>query len=226
MPQPVIDRIPAGVRLLTEENLRPGRRHRGIRRRRQREIAAANRTEYGLASYFYTRDLNRAARVTAKLRISGDGGDRSRRHLPDAAAPFGGTKRSGFGRERRRRRHRRLPRDQVRRDLDGCGCRTESSPGNDHPLTRQPTDHLLPARNGVASTWFPLGASERIHEPALTIRTSCLPAARPTAHAYPTWPIAVQQPRPSSSDPESRAAPTIRTCRRWSGFTWSVLRSS
>jgi succinate-semialdehyde dehydrogenase/glutarate-semialdehyde dehydrogenase len=60
-------------------------------------IAAANRTEYGLASYFYTRDLSRAARGAAQLQSGMIGINRG--VISDAAAPFGGIKHSGFGRE-------------------------------------------------------------------------------------------------------------------------------
>ena len=224
MPQPVIDRIPACVRLLTEEIFGPvaaiagfDTEAEGDRRGEPDRIWPGVLLLYPRPEPGRSRDCQTAVRGWWGS-IAASSPMRQRRSAAPSI-PASGAKAAST-------RHRRLPRDQVRRDLTAAAAVRRAAPVNDHPLTRQPTDHLLPARNGVASTRFPLGASKRIHEAALTIQTSCLPAARPTAHAYPTWPIAVQQPRPSSSDPESRAAPTIRTCRRWSGFTWSVLRSS
>jgi succinate-semialdehyde dehydrogenase/glutarate-semialdehyde dehydrogenase len=60
-------------------------------------IAAANDTEYGLVAYVYTRDLNRAIRVCERLEVGMVGLNQGM--VSNAAAPFGGTKQSGFGRE-------------------------------------------------------------------------------------------------------------------------------
>ena len=60
-------------------------------------IEAANSTEYGLASYFYSRDLERCMRVAGALDSGMVGGNRG--VIADAAAPFGGIKQSGIGRE-------------------------------------------------------------------------------------------------------------------------------
>ena len=60
-------------------------------------IAAANNTEYGLAAYFYTQNLDRASRVANALETGMVGINRG--IIADAAAPFGGVKESGFGRE-------------------------------------------------------------------------------------------------------------------------------
>ncbi|MBI1274079.1 MAG: succinate-semialdehyde dehydrogenase [Alphaproteobacteria bacterium] len=60
-------------------------------------IALANDTEYGLAAYFYTRDLGRAFRVAEALEagiVAVNEGVFS-----TETAPFGGVKQSGFGRE-------------------------------------------------------------------------------------------------------------------------------
>jgi succinate-semialdehyde dehydrogenase / glutarate-semialdehyde dehydrogenase len=92
----VLDRIPTGARLLTEEIFGPVAAVAGFDTEAQ-GIAAANKTEYGLVSYFYTSDLSRAARVTAQLQSGMVGINRG--VVSDAAAPFGGTKESGFGRE-------------------------------------------------------------------------------------------------------------------------------
>lgn len=60
-------------------------------------IAMANDTTYGLASYVYTRDLSRAIRVCEALRFAIVGVNDI--NPTSAAAPFGGTKESGLGRE-------------------------------------------------------------------------------------------------------------------------------
>ncbi|PZS07378.1 MAG: NAD-dependent succinate-semialdehyde dehydrogenase [Solirubrobacterales bacterium] len=60
-------------------------------------IAAANDTEYGLVAYLYTRDLNRALRVSEHLQTGMVGLNQGM--VSNAAAPFGGIKQSGFGRE-------------------------------------------------------------------------------------------------------------------------------
>ncbi len=60
-------------------------------------IAAANDTEYGLASYVYTRDLARTIRVAEALQYGMVGINSGL--LSNPAAPFGGVKASGFGRE-------------------------------------------------------------------------------------------------------------------------------
>jgi succinate-semialdehyde dehydrogenase/glutarate-semialdehyde dehydrogenase len=60
-------------------------------------IRLANDTEYGLVSYVYTRDLARGLRVSEKLDSGMVGLNRGL--VSDPAAPFGGTKQSGLGRE-------------------------------------------------------------------------------------------------------------------------------
>jgi succinate-semialdehyde dehydrogenase/glutarate-semialdehyde dehydrogenase len=60
-------------------------------------IALANDTEYGLVSYVYTRDVARGLRVSEALESGMVGLNRGL--ISDAAAPFGGTKQSGIGRE-------------------------------------------------------------------------------------------------------------------------------
>jgi succinate-semialdehyde dehydrogenase/glutarate-semialdehyde dehydrogenase len=60
-------------------------------------IAAANDTEYGLVSYVYTRDLNRAVRVCERLETGMVGLNQG--IVSNPAAPFGGVKHSGLGRE-------------------------------------------------------------------------------------------------------------------------------
>ena len=75
-------------------------------------IRLANKTEYGLASYFFARDVGRVFRVAEALEagiVSVNEGIFS-----TEVAPFGGFKHSGIGREGLEVRHRRVPRDQIR----------------------------------------------------------------------------------------------------------------
>jgi succinate-semialdehyde dehydrogenase/glutarate-semialdehyde dehydrogenase len=60
-------------------------------------IAAANDTEYGLVAYVYTSNLKRALRVVEGLETGMVGLNQGM--VSNAAAPFGGIKQSGFGRE-------------------------------------------------------------------------------------------------------------------------------
>ncbi len=60
-------------------------------------IAMANNTEYGLISYIYSRDLRRAMVVSEALESGMVGINRG--VVSDPAAPFGGVKQSGLGRE-------------------------------------------------------------------------------------------------------------------------------
>ncbi len=60
-------------------------------------IAIANDTPYGLASYFYTRDLARAWRVAEALEYGIVGINEG--IISSELAPFGGVKESGLGRE-------------------------------------------------------------------------------------------------------------------------------
>ncbi|MEO3678365.1 NAD-dependent succinate-semialdehyde dehydrogenase [Rheinheimera fenheensis] len=63
----------------------------------QDAIALANSTEYGLAAYFYSRDIGRVFRVAQQLQFGMVGINEG--IISNAAAPFGGVKQSGFGRE-------------------------------------------------------------------------------------------------------------------------------
>ena len=60
-------------------------------------IAMANGTEYGLISYVYSSDLARGLRVSERMESGMVGLNRGL--VSDPAAPFGGTKQSGLGRE-------------------------------------------------------------------------------------------------------------------------------
>jgi succinate-semialdehyde dehydrogenase / glutarate-semialdehyde dehydrogenase len=60
-------------------------------------IARANDTEYGLSSYVFTRDLARTIRIAESLEYGMVGVNTGL--VSNPAAPFGGVKASGFGRE-------------------------------------------------------------------------------------------------------------------------------
>ena len=60
-------------------------------------IRLANDTEYGLAAYVYSRDIMRAMRVGRGIETGMVGINRGL--MSDPAAPFGGVKQSGLGRE-------------------------------------------------------------------------------------------------------------------------------
>ena len=60
-------------------------------------VARANDTEYGLVAYLYTNDLKRGLKVSEQLEYGMIGLNRGL--VSDPAAPFGGVKQSGLGRE-------------------------------------------------------------------------------------------------------------------------------
>jgi succinate-semialdehyde dehydrogenase/glutarate-semialdehyde dehydrogenase len=60
-------------------------------------VALANKSEVGLAGYFYTKDIQRVWRVAEALEVGMIGVNTG--IISDALAPFGGVKQSGFGRE-------------------------------------------------------------------------------------------------------------------------------
>jgi len=60
-------------------------------------IRLSNATEYGLSAYLYTGDLQRGLDISQKLEYGMVGINRGL--VSDVAAPFGGVKQSGLGRE-------------------------------------------------------------------------------------------------------------------------------
>ncbi|RKQ96521.1 NAD-dependent succinate-semialdehyde dehydrogenase [Maricaulis maris] len=92
----VIDGITADMAVMREEIFGPVAPLAGFETEAD-VIALANATEYGLAAYVYTRDLGRAWRVGEALAYGMVGINEG--VLSSAAAPFGGVKQSGFGRE-------------------------------------------------------------------------------------------------------------------------------
>ncbi|MGW6724657.1 NAD-dependent succinate-semialdehyde dehydrogenase [Nocardia sp. NPDC055029] len=92
----VLTDISADARILREEVFGPVAAIAGFDDEDQ-AVYAANHTEYGLAAYIYTRDLHRALRVSDALEAGMVGVNRG--IISDVAAPFGGIKQSGLGRE-------------------------------------------------------------------------------------------------------------------------------
>jgi succinate-semialdehyde dehydrogenase/glutarate-semialdehyde dehydrogenase len=88
--------VPDDARLLKEEIFGPVAPVKGFRSE-QEAIQAANDTEYGLVAYLYTPDMKRALRVTEALETGMVGLNQG--IVSNPAAPFGGVKASGFGRE-------------------------------------------------------------------------------------------------------------------------------
>ncbi len=66
-------------------------------RAEQEAIALANDTPYGLAAYFYARDIGRVWRVAEELEYGIVGINEG--IISNEVAPFGGIKESGHGRE-------------------------------------------------------------------------------------------------------------------------------
>ncbi|GEM_PF-8244 len=92
----VIDRVPAAAAILGTEIFGPVAPVVTFTDEAD-VIACANDTEYGLVSYVYTRDLARGLRVSDALEAGMVGLNRGL--VSDPAAPFGGVKQSGIGRE-------------------------------------------------------------------------------------------------------------------------------
>lgn len=95
-PATVLTDVPADARILKEEVFGPVAPIVGFDTEEE-GIAAANDTEYGLAAYIYTQSLDRALRVAESIQAGMVGINRG--VISDPAAPFGGVKESGFGRE-------------------------------------------------------------------------------------------------------------------------------
>ncbi len=88
--------VPADARLMKEETFGPVAPL--VRFSTEREaIAMANDTEYGLACYFYSRDIGRIWRVAEALEFGMVGINEG--IISTEVAPFGGVKQSGIGRE-------------------------------------------------------------------------------------------------------------------------------
>ena len=95
-PATVLADVPADARILKEEVFGPVAPITGFDTEEE-GVAAANDTEYGLAAYIYTQSLDRALRAADGIQSGMVGINRG--VISDPAAPFGGVKESGFGRE-------------------------------------------------------------------------------------------------------------------------------
>jgi len=95
-PATVLDKVPDSATLLREEIFGPVAALQSFSSEDE-VIRRANDTEYGLVAYVYTRDLGRGMRVSERLEFGMIGLNRGL--VSDPAAPFGGMKQSGIGRE-------------------------------------------------------------------------------------------------------------------------------
>lgn len=95
-PPTVLTDIPTGARITREEIFGPVAAVQTFSTEEE-VLRAANDTEFGLVSYLYTRDLNRALRMSERLESGMVGLNRG--YVSDPSAPFGGMKHSGVGRE-------------------------------------------------------------------------------------------------------------------------------
>jgi succinate-semialdehyde dehydrogenase / glutarate-semialdehyde dehydrogenase len=95
-PATVLDGVPDGATMLREEIFGPVAAIQTFQSEAE-VIKRANDTEYGLVAYLYTRDLSRGMRVCEQLDFGMVGLNRGL--VSDPAAPFGGMKQSGIGRE-------------------------------------------------------------------------------------------------------------------------------
>jgi succinate-semialdehyde dehydrogenase/glutarate-semialdehyde dehydrogenase len=88
--------VPSQARLCHEEIFGPVAALQRFRTEAE-VVALANDTPYGLASYFFSRDVGRAWRVAAALHVGIVGINEG--FISTELAPFGGVKESGLGRE-------------------------------------------------------------------------------------------------------------------------------
>jgi succinate-semialdehyde dehydrogenase / glutarate-semialdehyde dehydrogenase len=95
-PATVITKVPDNAQLLREEIFGPVAAIQTFKSEDD-VVARANDTEYGLVAYLYTRDIGRGLRVSERLEYGMVGLNRGL--VSDPAAPFGGMKQSGLGRE-------------------------------------------------------------------------------------------------------------------------------
>ena len=93
----VLTDVPARRPDVPRGDLRPGRAGRSPSPTEDEGVALANDTEFGLVAYVFTQDLSRAIRVSERLETGMVGLNDG--VVSNPAAPFGGVKDSGFGRE-------------------------------------------------------------------------------------------------------------------------------
>ena len=95
-PPTVLDGVPTDAKIAQEEIFGPVAAITAFATEDE-AIAAANATDFGLIAYVYTRDLALGLRVSEKIEAGMVGINRGL--VSDPAAPFGGVKQSGLGRE-------------------------------------------------------------------------------------------------------------------------------
>jgi succinate-semialdehyde dehydrogenase/glutarate-semialdehyde dehydrogenase len=95
-PATVLTNVPDSAEMLHEEIFGPVASIQAFKSEDE-AIRRANDTEYGLVAYLYTNDMNRGMRLSEKLDFGMIGLNRGL--VSDPAAPFGGMKQSGIGRE-------------------------------------------------------------------------------------------------------------------------------
>ena len=95
-PATVLANVPDSADMLKEEIFGPVAAIQSFKSEDE-VIRRANDTEYGLVAYLYTKDLTRGMRVSEQLDFGMVGLNRGL--VSDPAAPFGGMKQSGIGRE-------------------------------------------------------------------------------------------------------------------------------
>ncbi len=92
----VLTNVPATARIMHEEIFGPVAPIMTFSTEAE-AVELANDTEYGLVAYAYTRDLNRGLRLAEELEVGMLGLNTG--IVSNPAAPFGGVKQSGLGRE-------------------------------------------------------------------------------------------------------------------------------
>jgi succinate-semialdehyde dehydrogenase / glutarate-semialdehyde dehydrogenase len=95
-PATVLANVPDNAKMLNEEIFGPVASLQTFKSDDE-VIKRANDTEYGLVAYLYTKDMSRGLRASEKLDFGMIGLNRGL--VSDPAAPFGGMKQSGIGRE-------------------------------------------------------------------------------------------------------------------------------
>jgi succinate-semialdehyde dehydrogenase/glutarate-semialdehyde dehydrogenase len=93
----IVERVPDGLaRVLAEEIFGPVAPLQTFATEDE-AVGRANDTQYGLVAYLFTQDIDRALRVGERLETGMLGLNQG--IVSNPAAPFGGVKASGFGRE-------------------------------------------------------------------------------------------------------------------------------
>ncbi|KAK4065850.1 uncharacterized protein Triagg1_8402 [Trichoderma aggressivum f. europaeum] len=92
----VLSRVTEDMRVTSEETFGPLAAIFSFETE-QDAVRLANHTEFGLAGYFFSRDVNRVMRVASELQVGMVGVNTGK--ISGCETPFGGVKESGYGRE-------------------------------------------------------------------------------------------------------------------------------